>query len=136
MAIPDYQEFDVALASSHFRWHGTSHPRRGEHIADVLGLTEEERVQLKPNGQQTYLDNRTGWASTYLKKAGLLDGPQRASSKLLRKDRMSFNRRQSRLDYDFLEPLPAFVDFRRRRTQGNTIDDSEANEAEVPLGER
>lgn len=31
-----------------------------------------------PSGTQTYLTNRIGWARTYLKKAGLIESPERA----------------------------------------------------------
>lgn len=41
-------------------------------IADALSITQEEREELLPSGTTTTLHNRTHWAITYLKKAGLL----------------------------------------------------------------
>lgn len=46
-------------------------------IADVFQLTEEERKERLPSGNQTVINNRVGWARTYLNKAGLLKTEQR-----------------------------------------------------------
>ena len=40
-------------------------------VEDGLELTEEEKQEQIPSGQ-SLIHNRVGWASTYLKKAGLL----------------------------------------------------------------
>ena len=37
--------------------------------ADQLQLTEADRQELIPSGTQRLLDNRVGWAKTYLLKA-------------------------------------------------------------------
>jgi wyosine [tRNA(Phe)-imidazoG37] synthetase (radical SAM superfamily) len=41
-------------------------------------LTDDERSELLPSGQQPVFRNRLGWARTYMKKAGLLITPSRA----------------------------------------------------------
>lgn len=48
-------------------------------ISKYFNLTEEELLELLPSGRQTVFINRIGWARTYLKKAGLIDSPARAS---------------------------------------------------------
>jgi MoxR-like ATPase/uncharacterized protein (DUF2461 family) len=101
-------------------------------IADFLGLSEDERKQLKPNGKQPYIDNRTGWAATYLKKAGLIDGPQHGSIQITNEGVNVLQQKPERLNNEFLGRYPSFVEFRRRRTQDGKIDDAAANEAEVP----
>jgi restriction system protein len=40
-----------------------------EYICKEFGVTEEEKRELLPSGQQRVIDNRVGWARTYLKKA-------------------------------------------------------------------
>ena len=47
-------------------------------IADHFQLSDEERNELLPSGKQRMIDNRVGWARTYLLKAGLVDSPKRA----------------------------------------------------------
>jgi restriction system protein len=48
-----------------------------EQIADRFSLTEEERERTLPSGKQRVLDNRGGWARTYLTKTKLLEAPRR-----------------------------------------------------------
>src|SRR5271157_4932072 len=77
MAIPDYQTCMLhllRLASD-----GTEHTLKDAvaALADTFKLTEAERAELLPSGQQAVFNNRVGWASTYLKKAGLLCAPRR-----------------------------------------------------------
>lgn len=48
-------------------------------LAEQLHLTEEDLAEVLPSGRQTVFKNRVGWAKTYLKKAGLLDSPARAT---------------------------------------------------------
>lgn len=42
-------------------------------------LSNEDRLEVLPSGGQTVFKNRVAWANTYLKKAGLLDSPARAT---------------------------------------------------------
>ena len=47
-----------------------------DRLAEQLGVTEEERKELLPSGAAPVFYNRTAWAKTYLKKAGLIDSPK------------------------------------------------------------
>ncbi|MCI0498039.1 MAG: winged helix-turn-helix domain-containing protein, partial [Thermoplasmata archaeon] len=75
--IPDYQS--IMLPLLRLVADGKEHKFREiiENLAAQFKLTDEERKELLPSGQQPIFDNRVGWAKTYLKKAGLLDSPQR-----------------------------------------------------------
>jgi restriction system protein len=77
MAIPDYQTCMLhllRLASD-----GAEHTLKDAvpALADIFDLTDSERTELLPSGQQAILNNRVAWAKTYLQKAGLLEAPQR-----------------------------------------------------------
>ena len=48
-------------------------------LAQQLNLSAEDLAEMLPSGRQTVYKNRVGWAKTYLKKAGLLDSPARAT---------------------------------------------------------
>ena len=48
-------------------------------LAQQLNLSAEDLAELLPSGRQTVFKNRVSWAKTYLKKAGLLDSPARAT---------------------------------------------------------
>lgn len=41
-----------------------------ERVADLAGLTEEQRAELLPSGRQPTYKNRIGWAHDRLKRAG------------------------------------------------------------------
>jgi restriction system protein len=50
-------------------------------IVDALAadykLSDDERRELLPSGDQFLFNNRVGWARTYMKKEGLLSSPKR-----------------------------------------------------------
>ncbi len=48
-------------------------------MAAEFQVTDKERKELLASGNHAFFDNRVGWAKTYLKKAGLLDSPKRAT---------------------------------------------------------
>lgn len=48
-----------------------------QELSDVFELTHEERNQFFSSGSQRVMENRVGWARTYLKKAGLIESPKR-----------------------------------------------------------
>ena len=72
MAIPDYQT--CMLPFLRLLGDGQEHALRDaeEALAANFKLTETERAELLPSGQQGIFKNRIGWARTHLKKAGLL----------------------------------------------------------------
>jgi restriction system protein len=50
-----------------------------ERLCLEFGLSQEDKEKLLPSGNQPIMRNRVGWTRTYLKKAGLISSPQRAS---------------------------------------------------------
>jgi len=82
LAIPDYQT--VMLPLLRLAADGKEHKVREaiEDLADSFALTEDERKELLPSGGQATFDNRVGWARTYMKKAVLLESPQRGYFKI------------------------------------------------------
>ena len=75
MAIPDYQTIMLPLLK--LAGDKQEHKFRDaiETLANSFKLTENERKELLPSGQQEIFNNRVGWARTYMKKAGLLESP-------------------------------------------------------------
>lgn len=58
-----------------------------EPVADEFGLTELERAERIPSGQENLLANRLAWARTYMGKAGLLESPKRGVVMITRRGR-------------------------------------------------
>lgn len=48
-----------------------------ELLTDVFSLTDADLQEMVPSGGQTRIENRTNWAITDLKKAGLINNPLR-----------------------------------------------------------
>ncbi|MCB1706039.1 MAG: restriction endonuclease [Halioglobus sp.] len=73
MAIPDYQTLMLPLLK--LSADGLEHKKRDavEVLSNQFELTEDERSELLPSGGSPVMNNRVGWASTYLKKAGLIE---------------------------------------------------------------
>jgi restriction system protein len=72
MAIPTYE--DLMLPILRILQDGKEHvfSELVEILAREFNLSDEEFARRIPSGQQTFLQNRTGWARTHMKMAGLL----------------------------------------------------------------
>jgi len=112
MPIPDYQSIMLPLLSllSDLK----EHPFRDmvETLSKTFQLTEEERKELLPSGQQAVFDNRVGWARTYLKKAGLIDSPKRGVNKITQRGLEVLENKPNLINVKFLGQFPEFVEFK------------------------
>ncbi|MEM3499889.1 MAG: winged helix-turn-helix domain-containing protein, partial [Candidatus Bilamarchaeaceae archaeon] len=82
MAIPDYQKFMLPLLK--YAADNQEHSINDAINALIaqFNISEEEKRQLLPSGTQRIVNNRIGWARTYLAKAGLLESPRRGVLKI------------------------------------------------------
>ena len=124
MGIPDYQKIMLPLLV--YVSDGQEHSLREtiEALADNFNLSEEERKELLPSGQQAIFDNRVGWTKTYLKKAGLLESPKRGFIKITERGIKVLNEKPSGINTQFLEQFPEYIEFRTTRINvpnGNII---------------
>ena len=83
-----------------------------EKLADTLKLDEVARAQLLPSGKQPTYRNRIGWASTYLRFAGLLHAPSRGVWAITPAGRAFLAKHVGRIDLRVLETIPAYVEAR------------------------
>lgn len=114
MAVPDYQSFmrpTLEVLSG-----GETLTKRDlrERAADLLGLSPEDRRELLPSGSQPSYSNRSGWAVTYLTKAGALERPRRAHYRITDRGR-SLLERPGPIRTADLEDFDEFRTFRERR---------------------
>jgi restriction system protein len=77
MPIPKYDEIrPIALKLLAER--GTLHKREfTEPLADQFGLTEQERREIYPSGNEEVFADRISWALSYLNLSGLVEKPKR-----------------------------------------------------------
>lgn len=86
-----------------------------EALAAEFTLSETERREPLPSGRQATFDNRVAWATTYLKKAGLLAATRRAHFRITGRGHEVLAEDPERVDMKLLERFPEFVEFRTRR---------------------
>lgn len=93
-----------------------------EGLADTFGLTDEERRELLPSGQQRTFDNRVAWARTYMNKARLLDATRRGFFRINQRGKEVLKKNPAEINTKFLEQYPEFVEFRARRREAEQRD--------------
>lgn len=82
-----------------------------ERVADQFQLTEDERKERLPSGQQTVINNRVGWARTYLNKAGLLCIPTKGMVQITPRGLEALASGPPRITVSWLKQFPEFADF-------------------------
>lgn len=116
MAIPDYQS--VMLPLLRFTGDGQEHSLRDtiDALSDVFKLTETERTELLPSGQQATFTNRVGWAATYMKKAGLLEATRKSHFKITERGFEALRQKPVSINVKYLKQYPEFLEFQNKRS--------------------
>ena len=86
-----------------------------ETLASEFKLTEQERQELLPSGQQEIFANRVGWARTYLKKAGLIETTRRGFFKITERGLGVLKQKPAQINSKFLTQFEEFRAFQARR---------------------
>lgn len=109
--IPDYQTLMLPLLK--LVSDGQAHQYRHliESLAVQFEVSDAERKELLASGNQSIFDNRVGWAKTYLKKAGLIESPKRATFIITELGRQALVKSPDRIDSKYLRQFPAFLEF-------------------------
>jgi restriction system protein len=132
MTIPDYET--IMLPLLRFAGDGEEHTVREafEAMSDVFELSEEERRQLLPSGRQPVIENRVGWAKTYMTKAGLLGRSRRGIFKITQPGLDVLSQDPPTVNQAFLERFPAFLEFKRLRKLEQGADESTTGAEQTP----
>ncbi len=102
-------------------------------MANDLGLSQTEREQMIPSGTVTLIANRTQWAKTYLKQAGLVEQPKRAHVQISERGREVLTRNPAKIDVVLLQEFDEFRDFVGRTRSGTVLLLSPTSTAPVVL---
>lgn len=134
MALPKYDEFYrlVLNALQDGKSHSMKEVRNS--IAQTLHLTEQDLSETLSNGSSVYA-GRVGWAKTYLKKAEMIDSPQRgyititpAGQSLLASNEPITNSLLAKLS-------SAFLDFYRPQSGNSTSTQSDSGNTQISTPE-
>jgi restriction system protein len=121
--IPDYQSLMLPLLKQVADKQEHKYRDLIENMATVFNVTEEERKELLSSGLQAIFDNRVGWAKTYLKKAGLLDSPKRATFVITALGLDVLKKNPDRIDAKFLRQFPLFLEFQNASRNENEVEE-------------
>jgi restriction system protein len=102
MAVPDFQRLMLPLLK--LTSDGGEHTLSDttEQLANEFQLSEVDRKELLPSGRQARLNNRVGWASSYLRKAGLLRAVRRGTFQITDRGRTILQSNPPTIDLRFL----------------------------------
>jgi restriction system protein len=100
-------------------------------LSDQFGLTETERNQLLPSGQENLFRNRVSWANTYLKKAGLLQSARRGYFSIAQRGNDVLAQHLESIDAKFLARFPEFQAFRAASKAEPKAEDISATESAI-----
>lgn len=115
MAVPDFQTLMLPLLKLAADGQQHTSAETVESLAQHFQLSAEDRAQLLQNGQPRFY-NRVGWATTYLKKAGLLQATGRGRFQLTDRGRDLLATEPHAIDIAFLENrFPEILEFRKAR---------------------
>jgi len=132
MAIPDYQTLMLPLLkfASDQKEHSVQEAIKT--LAIQFNLTEEEKREMLPSGQQEIFFNRVGWARTYLKKAELLSSPKRGTFVITERGKKVLTSNPNRIDNKLLTNYEEFREFRKRKTEVYIDDPSGGGQEKTP----
>lgn len=121
MPIPDYQTIMLPLLklASDQKEH-TLRESVGL-LAAYFKLSEEERNELQPSGQQSLFNNRVAWASTYLRKAGMLESTGRGIFKITKRGMDILKEKPKAITPVLLERFSEFTQFKVKREKLNDL---------------
>jgi restriction system protein len=114
MAVPDYQS--VMLPLLRFAGEKNDETSTGEAVevlAKEFGLTDEDLKEMLPSGIQSTFVNRVGWASTYMKKAGLLEATRRGYYRITPRGQELLKKQPKAINVKLLKQYPEFLEFQQ-----------------------
>ncbi|WP_299496294.1 restriction endonuclease [uncultured Shewanella sp.] len=116
--IPTYQAFMqplLKLAKSKAEQTEIKFRDAVNQLISEFGLSEADCTETLPSGQQSMVDNRIGWAKTYLVKAGLLEATRRAHFKITPRGCEALKDAKAThvtIDSDYLKQFDEFIAFK------------------------
>lgn len=111
MSVPDYQTLLLPLLELAGGGKADTLVTAERLLADQFALSEEDRSARLPSGQQSVMRNRTGWASFYLKNAGLIEKPKRGVFRITPRGQDVLAQGRTSINVDFLLQFEDFRDF-------------------------
>lgn len=125
MAVPDYQTIMLPLLQ--YASDGEEHTSRDpvDSLMVYFNLTEAEQQEILPSGRTVFAD-RTGWALTYLRQAGLLQRTRRGYFRITERGTSLLATYPNRIDNRLLAQYAEFRAFLARNRKATPQAPAEA----------
>jgi restriction system protein len=132
MAVPEFQTIMLPLLEffSDAKQHTTKETY--EFIIKHFELSEDDLKTLIPSGNQELYKNRTGWAKTYLTKAGLLESKARGISIISESGKSVLKEKPARIDLRYLSKFSGMQEFKRIASNQDEQNPSEEISSQTP----
>lgn len=127
MAVPKYDELMKPLLMAVQDGKTYTIKEITSTLAKQLKLSADDLAEMLPSGRQTVFKNRIGWANTYLKKAGLLDSPARATIVITDIGKQVVADNPEKIDSNYLKRFPSFADFKSTAENSDEDDHTSVN---------
>lgn len=120
MAIPTYEECMLPLMK--IAEDGKEHLFREatDALINQFNLTEKEKQELLPSGSAFVVNNRIGWARTYLTKAGLLLKTKRGYFRISEEGKKLLQKEPAFINTKMLKEYDAFNEFQTTKEPDNS----------------
>ena len=122
MPIPDFQTVMRPILSTLGDGQPLSIGELRSRIANEFDLTDAEKKERLPSGKQTVINNRVGWARTYLNKAGLLCIPERGMVQITKRGLDALSAGPDRISVAWLKQFPEFSEFHTQKPRSSQSD--------------
>jgi len=134
MAVPSYQELMLPVLSVLADQGTMKTAECADRVATMLGLSEEDRLEMLPSGTQRLVVNRTGWAAWYMMQAGLISRPHPGAIQATEEGRLLLAKKPSVINNKLLQTYPIFVAKMKKPTpkQGLSNDEEFTVQAQPP----
>ncbi len=134
MSIPDFQTLMLPLLK--FANDQQEHASReaADHLAQLFQLSDTEREELLPSGQQTIFDNRAYWAKTHLKHAALLENTRRGFFRISQRGIEVLQQNPEEINVRFLKQFPQYLQFMSKKDK-NGVEEVELETTSKPTPE-
>jgi restriction system protein len=127
MAVPKYDELMKPLLMAIQDGKTYTIKDVSARLAKQLKLSADDLAEMLPSGRQTVFKNRIGWANTYLKKAGLLDSPARATIVITDTGKQVVADNPEKIDSNYLKRFPSFSGFKSSAENSDEDDHTSVN---------
>ena len=101
-------------------------------VSGLFRLSDEQKKEVLPSGRSYIIDNRVGWARTYLKKAGLLEDTRRSYFRITEEGLGALAKSPTEINIKFLQQFPGFNEFRKKKDDEEEEPVSQGDSSQTP----